>query len=59
MGDKKWYHSKTIWANALMLIGSVVLQFTGSDFLSLEVQASVMAGVNVLLRAMTKQGLTA
>ena len=59
MGDKSWYYSKTIWANALMLIGSMVLQFTGSDFLNLETQASLMAGVNVLLRAMTKQGLTA
>ena len=59
MGDKKWYYSKTIWANGLMFLGSLVLQFSGSDLLSLDVQASIMAGVNVLLRAITKQGLTA
>ena len=59
MGDKSWYHSKTIWANTLMLIGSMLLEFSGSDLLTLETQASIMAGVNVILRVLTKQGLTA
>ena len=55
---KKWYTSKTLWANALMFAGVIVMQFTGADFLNLEVQAGIMAGVNAILRMVTKDAVT-
>lgn len=59
MGNKKWYLSKTLWANLLMFIGVAVLEVTGSDALNAELQASILAGVNILLRLITKTGLAA
>jgi hypothetical protein len=54
---KKWYLSKTLWANALALVGAVILGVSGKDFLTPELQVSVLAGINVVLRLMTKSEL--
>ena len=59
MGDKKWYHSRTLWMNALALIGAAVLHFTGSDLLNAEQQVGLLALANAAMRAFTSQGLTA
>lgn len=53
---KKWYTSKTIWTNVV----AAVALFVGNQFgyhLSPEVQGGVIAGVNVILRIITKTGL--
>jgi len=55
---KKWWLSKTLWANFLMFVGATILQLTGSDMFSPELQASILAGVNVVLRLTTKSELT-
>ncbi|MFQ5751817.1 MAG: hypothetical protein ACE5HI_07455 [bacterium] len=56
--SKKWYVSKTIWVNGLMLVGMLLNQFAGLG-LPLEQNAewvvSVMVLVNVALRAITHE----
>ena len=55
---KKWYASKTLWTNALMLVGVVLLNSTGKDLLTPEVQAAIMVVVNAILRVVTKEEIT-
>ena len=56
---KKWYRSKTLWVNSLALVGIVWQIATGRDDLGIELQASILAAINVILRAVTKEGLAA
>lgn len=53
--DKPWYASKTLWVNALA-IAFGALEGTGliTPPISLEVQTFVLAGVNIVLRILTK-----
>jgi hypothetical protein len=53
--QKKWYQSKTLWSNALMLGGVVILNATGKDILTPEVQGAILIVVNVILRVVTKE----
>lgn len=53
--QKKWYASKTLWSNALMLGGVIVLNATGQDLLTPEVQGAILVVVNVILRVVTKE----
>jgi len=55
---KKWYASKTLWTNALMLAAVVVYNATGQDYLTPEVQGAIITVVNVVLRVITKEELT-
>ena len=55
---KKWYASKTVWSNFIMLIGVVVLNTTGKNLLTPEVQAAIITVVNLLLRIITKEEIT-
>ncbi|MCO1599804.1 hypothetical protein [Desulfosporosinus nitroreducens] len=56
--QKKWYASKTLWSNALMLAGVIVLNATGEDILTPEVQGAILVVVNVVLRVVTKEEIT-
>ena len=58
MDNKKWFHSRTLWINALSLIGVALLEFTGFNPLNTEFTASVLVIVNMVLRAVTKTGLS-
>lgn len=58
MDGKKWYTSKTLWANALALIGMVVQGATGSEVFNVEAQAGILAFINVILRLVTKEPVT-
>lgn len=55
---KKWYTSKTVWSNFIMLIGVIVLNTTGKNILTPEVQAAIITVVNLLLRIITKEEIT-
>ena len=57
METKRWFHSKTLWANILVGVAFVVLNVTGVDWLDVEVQVSILAIINLILRILTKQGL--
>lgn len=57
---KKWYQSKTIWINALTLIGSGLAAITSGDLISENPEiAAVVSGavalINIILRKITKQ----
>jgi hypothetical protein len=54
---KKWYLSKTLWANAIALGGTIVNQLYGVE-LSAEEVAGVFAVINIILRIVTKQPLS-
>lgn len=56
--QKKWYTSKTLWSNALMLGGIIVLNATGQDILTPEVQGAILVVVNMILRLITKEEIT-
>ena len=61
MESKRWYLSKTLWAN-LLAGGAVIATVFGLDLgLTPESQAEIVAGVlviaNLILRLVTKQGI--
>jgi len=51
---KKWYRSKTIWVN-LIAIGAMVIQMQTGYILDPEYYPYVLAGINMILRVITKQ----
>lgn len=55
MDSKKWYASKTLWTNTLALISIIVQGITGKEIISLEIQATALAVINLVLRLITKQ----
>ena len=52
--DKKWYVSKTFWANFLALVAFIV-QGQYGFVISLEWQAMGLTALNFVLRAITKE----
>ncbi len=54
---KKWYMSKTLWVNALMIAGMVAEYFIVEKIYSPEIHAIVIAVINLGLRIVTKSGL--
>ncbi len=53
---KKWYKSKTIWVNLVMIIALVVQTQVGFA-INAEEQIAVVAIINLGLRAITSSGL--
>ncbi len=59
MENKAWYLSKTVWANVIMaLLGLFVPGAKEWLASNPEVMAGVFTGVNLLLRVLTKKGLS-
>lgn len=56
-GKKKFWQSKTFWAN-LLAISGLVAQDQFGFALSAETQVSILAAVNVALRLITKEEIT-
>ena len=54
---KKWYESKTLWVNAIALIGIAIQTATGKVIISEELQVLILAGVNFILRIITKDAI--
>lgn len=52
--ETKWYLSKTLWTNALALVAMIIQGVTGKVIISLELQATILAGINMILRLITK-----
>ena len=51
---KKWWTSKTIWANALALVASIVMERFGVD-VDEQYLVWALAIVNLVLRKVTKE----
>jgi len=52
--EKKWWLSKVLWTNAIALVAMIVQGVTGKEVIPLEMQASILAGINMILRFVTK-----
>jgi len=57
MEDKSWYKSKTMWANTLAA-GALWVQSSTGFVVDPEAQAGILVVLNLVLRAVTKGGLT-
>ena len=55
MAEKKWYASKTLWVNALAVVGVFATGLI--EYLGAEVSVAVLAGANALLRFVTSTKL--
>lgn len=53
---KKWYLSKTLWVNIIAVVAMAIQNATGYE-LSPEMQVYILAGINFLLRIITKEEL--
>lgn len=56
-GKKKWYTSKTLWANTIMII-AIVIQAQFGFILGGEEQIAILAVINILLRIKTEVPLS-
>lgn len=54
MEKKLWYTSKTLWVNLLAVVSGILLDAKGIS-LSPSVQITILAGINALLRFITKK----
>ncbi len=55
---KSIFTSKTFWVNVLAVLAMVLQAMTGKELLNMEVQASILAGINIVLRFITKEPVT-
>lgn len=56
--QKQWYKSKTIWVN-LISLAALAIQYSNSSFvLSPEIQGTILALINMGLRAITKEEIS-
>ncbi len=53
-----WYASKTLWANAIALVAMILQGVTGNVVISLEIQGTILAVINMVLRFVTKSPIT-
>ena len=57
--SKKWYQSKTLWANVVAGVAGLIQSMTGTAWIDPEAQIGILALVNVVLRIITKTSLKA
>jgi uncharacterized membrane protein len=55
MGGKSLWKSKTLWVNVVAMVAMIVQAVTGKDIVNIEIQAGILAFVNVILRLVTKE----
>lgn len=56
--SKPFYASKVFWVNLIAGIAMIIQGVTGKEVLSIETQASILAGLNIFLRFITKGKVT-
>jgi len=54
MEQKKWFYSKTLWANFMAVIAIAVQGLTGNEILNPDVQGAMLGVANLALRLITK-----
>jgi len=55
--SKSIFLSKTFWTNLIAILAMVVQHVAGKELIDLEVQASILAFINIILRVVTKQSI--
>jgi len=58
MSTKLWYHSKSLWVMTVALVASIISGVTGETWVDGEMQATILSIIGIILRAVTKEGLT-
>ena len=53
--SKNWYESKTLWVNFVLILAVAAQTVSGREVVTPEIQASIIAAVNMVLRIITKQ----
>lgn len=54
---KRWYQSKTLWANVVVVLGVVLQLVTNTSIIDTDIQVATVAVINVALRLITSKGL--
>ena len=58
MEEKKFWESKTFWVNLIASIALIVQAITNKEIISMEIQATILAIINIILRFITKGKVT-
>lgn len=58
METKSWYASKTLWVNAIAFAALLIQSFGTGFVIASEEQAGILIVLNILLRIITKTGLS-
>lgn len=58
MASKPFWASKTLWVDTLAGLAILVQALTGNAWLDAELQGAIIVIANVILRLITKQGIT-
>jgi hypothetical protein len=56
--NKKWWKSKVLWFNILSIIAMMLQTGSGISIAPAEIQVTLLAIVNVLLRSITNKNIT-
>ena len=56
--NKKWWKSKVLWFNTLSIIAMMLQTGSGILIAPAEIQVTLLAIVNVLLRSITNKNIT-
>jgi len=51
---KGWYASKTVWVNAIAIVAIIA----GKEILTPEIQTTILAVINIILRLVTKKEIS-
>jgi len=57
MGKSIWT-SKTFWTNLIAISAIIAQGMTGKQIIDPEIQASILAVINIILRAITKEPIS-
>ncbi len=49
-----WWASRTLWVNVIAIVAMVLQGITGHVLISMELQATILGVINMLLRLVTK-----
>lgn len=55
---KSIFTSKMFWANIIGLVAMIIQGVTGNEVISLEMQGTILAVINIVLRTITKDAVT-
>ena len=54
---KKWWRSRTVWIDLAALLIILIQWLAGIEVVDLKLQASIVIGVNLVLRFITNTGI--
>ena len=57
MINKRWFLSKTVWVNVIALIGVMLQAIYNKEVIPVELQATIISVINLLLRTITKENI--